>query len=279
LFAKNKKSAISPSPHVLHSVKRVERMEALVRIAQSLRDNPKTRILVAAGAGLSVPAGIDYNDTVSFAQRYPGMVDLGFGCAYQLIGHPALRADPALMWGYYGEHAHWMRFELGANEMYSTLREVVGQHDYYVWTTNVDGMFEKNGFDADRIYTMQGDFQSLQCLKPCRQDAVWESRPVLEQIVKHTDHRTQRLQDLSLVPKCPYCDGPAMLNVRGGSWFLEDHLVPMRHRVEAWMRDAVQQGDPVLILEIGAGFNTPGCIRIVRPRSDLARGFRSLLTC
>jgi NAD-dependent SIR2 family protein deacetylase len=39
--------------------------------------------------------------------------------------------------------------------------------DYFVVTSNVDGMFNRNGFDENKIYTPQGDFQYMQCAKPC----------------------------------------------------------------------------------------------------------------
>lgn len=35
-------------------------------------------ILIAAGAGMSVPAGNDYHDTEAFAQRFPGMLTHGY---------------------------------------------------------------------------------------------------------------------------------------------------------------------------------------------------------
>ena len=34
-------------------------------------------------------------------------------------------------------------------------------------TSNVDGMFERNSLDASKVYTVQGDMQYMQCLKPC----------------------------------------------------------------------------------------------------------------
>ena len=54
------------------------------RIAAWIADAP--RVLIGAGAGLSVAAGIDYTDTASFARLYPGMTRRGFSACYELIG-------------------------------------------------------------------------------------------------------------------------------------------------------------------------------------------------
>ena len=52
---------------------------------------------------MSIECGIDYGDKEIFAQRYPGLVQLGLTCSWQGI---ALMFDPAvqpqLAWGYYG---------------------------------------------------------------------------------------------------------------------------------------------------------------------------------
>ncbi len=48
------------------------------------------------------------------------------------------------------------------------------------------------------------------------------------------------------------------MNVRGGGWFLEDPYVEQAERFEKWIS---QIRGRVLLLEIGAGFNTPGVIR------------------
>jgi len=44
-------------------------------------------VLVAAGAGLSADAGIDYMDTVSFARRFPALVKRGFRMKAELMGY------------------------------------------------------------------------------------------------------------------------------------------------------------------------------------------------
>ena len=60
-------------------------MDALARAATIL--NEAGAVLIAASVGTSVPSGIDYNDTTSYATRCPVMV-----------AHGARSADPS-RWG------------------------------------------------------------------------------------------------------------------------------------------------------------------------------------
>ena len=60
------------------------------------------RVLVGAGSGLSVDAGIDYTDKGAFAKRFPAMVKRGFSMKAELIGYTGW--TPAVMWGYLATH-------------------------------------------------------------------------------------------------------------------------------------------------------------------------------
>ena len=53
-------------------------------------------VLIGAGAGLSAAAGLDYTDEHDFAERFPGMLQYGVRCQYQLMGYPF--PDEALKW-------------------------------------------------------------------------------------------------------------------------------------------------------------------------------------
>jgi len=105
---------------------------------------------------------------------------------------------------------------------------------------------------------VQGTFSNLQCQRPCCEE-VWESRPYVERILPCIDLSTGELNDRSVVPLCPSCGGDMMLNVRGGSWFVEKPYEGQCAAFQAWLRKAV--GGRLLIIEIGAGFNTPSVIR------------------
>jgi len=229
------------------------------KCAELLRD--ADCVLVGAGAGLSTDAGIDYTDTVSFAQTFPGMVKRGFRMRAELIGY--MDWSPELMWGYLAVHVNDIRFQAKPHTVYGRLLDLVRTKDYFVMTSNVDGMFVKNGFSEDRVFTPQGDYALMQCQKPCS-NATWPTRPIVDRILPTVDHTTQEVTDPSVIPRCPNCGGPVFMNVRGGYWFIEDPYEEQAERLTRWVQQT--QGRRLLAIEIGAGFNTPGVIRLPMER-------------
>lgn len=160
-----------------------------------------------------------------------------------------------------------MRFELPPHRVYGDLYKLVqaavdsdDAAPYFVMTSNVDGMFEKNGFDKDRIFTPQGDFAYLQCATPCH-NGVWPSKPVIEPLAATVDPEVGEVPEGVDLPTCPRCGGPATMNVRGGDWYVEEpHMVKGR-ALNRWLAETQRTKKRLAIIEVGAGFNTPVVIR------------------
>eukprot|EP01116_Phalansterium_solitarium_P008190 TRINITY_DN2162_c0_g1_i2.p1 TRINITY_DN2162_c0_g1~~TRINITY_DN2162_c0_g1_i2.p1 ORF type:complete len:260 (-),score=21.15 TRINITY_DN2162_c0_g1_i2:104-883(-) len=205
---------------------------------------------------MSVEAGNDYTSKELFAQRFPGMVKRGFRMNYELIGHRGWSKE--LQWGYMVSHVNIVH-TLPPAQVYADLLELVKDKDYFVITSNVDRLFANNGFDAQRIFTPQGDFDWLQCSKPCS-DQVWPSQPVVDRILPVIDKETHEVTDPSVIPSCPNCGSAMTWSVRGGDYFLENPYAEQERRSTVWIESAISAGS-LVILEIGAGFNTPTVIR------------------
>lgn len=217
--------------------------------------NESDAILVGAGAGMSIPAGIDLDDREAFAKAYPAMRKYGFEYGYQLLGYPY--PDDRLRWGYLS--ASLMdSARLGVDPVYQDLKTILAGKEHFVMTTNVDRLFYKNGFDSDKIYTPQGDSFLLQCKTPCS-DHVWDALPLLEEMERHIDPETQYLTDASYVPTCPNCGGEVYMNVRSGPFYISKHYEPQLEAMNQWLTSVAEKR--LLLLEIGVGFNTPGVIR------------------
>ena len=136
--------------------------------------------------------------------------------------------------------------------------ELLQHKDYFVLTSNVDAMFVRHGFESARVCSIQGDYANMQCLRPCRR-VVWPSSPDVERLVAATDPVTQEVTDPRTLPRCPHCGGKVFLNVRAGSWFVDAPYLPALSDLNAWIRNA---GDaPLLVLDVGSGFNTPTVVR------------------
>jgi len=224
-------------------------------------------VFIGAGAGLSAAAGLDYTDEQAFAERFPGMLQYGVRCQYQLMGYPF--SDEALQWGYLSVGLDHV-YHAGEKSVYRTLRRIVGERNYFVMTSNVDRYFHKNGFDRDRIFTPQGDYELFQCFSRCH-DGVWNGKPLVAAMLPHLNKETQFIEDRSTLPVCPKCGGPVFMNVRGGHWFVEAPYLEQSKTLNYWLKNI--RGKQLAVLEIGAGYNTPGVIRL--PMQNIASLFEN----
>jgi hypothetical protein len=144
-------------------------------------------------------------------------------------------------------------------------KEEEEEDNYFVYTSNVDDCFVRSGrFDADRVYTPQGSWAFFQCRAPCRPDAVWPSRPMLDAVLPLVDRQTSGEMPADAVPRCRHCGGPTFGNVRGGQWFLHHGVYDAQQaRMVAFVERALRRGRRLAVLEIGVGFNTPAVGRCV----------------
>ena len=213
-------------------------------------------VLIGAGAGLSAAAGIDYTDTAAFARAFPVLARRGFRARYQLIGN----ADwsPEQHWAYWATHVNDVRFGPREHPVYARLRDLVRGKDTFVLTSNVDAMFERNGFDLGRIFTPQGDYAAMQYREPYRR-VVWPSRPAVDRVLAHVDRDAFEVTDAAAIPACPTCGGEVFLNVRIDRAFVDEPYQPQLDRLRAWLVSAAR--GHLLLLEVGAGFNTPSVVR------------------
>lgn len=214
------------------------------------------RVLIGAGAGLSAAAGIDYTDTRDFARRFPALARRGLRARYQLIGYN--RLSKAAFWGYWAAHVDDVRFTERRSPVYAALLDLVRHKDHFVLTSNVDAMFVRNGFEPTRVCSIQGDYANLQCLRPCSRD-VWPTRPALDRLLPAIDPVSQEIGDASVIPRCPRCGGDVFMNVRGGDWFIDAPYRDSLAELRTWLGQSEDQ--PLLVLDIGSGFNTPTVVR------------------
>ena len=230
-------------------------LQTQFEIARQWLDEAQS-VLLASGAGMSAAAGIDYGDARWFAENFTPMLQYGVSTCAEILGGMGL--PPLLQWGYLSHQLELVRFGRIDHPAYRLQFEALAERDHFIFTSNVDALYERHGFDPDRIYTPQGDYARMQCVGPCS-EATWNTRKYLEQIREQTDPATWQLRDESLVPSCPICSGPMFMNVRAAHWFLETPYLPQRQRLINWLDAAAQR--KLLTIEIGAGFNTPGVIR------------------
>ncbi|GMF11806.1 unnamed protein product [Phytophthora lilii] len=196
---------------------------------------------------------------------------------YSSIGYT--KWDEPLMWGYLFKQISIVRFDWVRHRTaptYDYVKHIVNTFEKrnprsaFIKTSNADGMFEQEGFDTNSVYLMQGEYGRIQCSAPCSEDSVWSSRPFMEKALESFNPKTYRIEDPAGIPKCPKCGGRMFLLLRVDDSFLQSALKDGRAVYEKWLAQVLHHvrndGKKLAILEVGAGFNTPGILRLPNER-------------
>ena len=206
-------------------------------------------LVIAAGAGFGVDSGLpDFRGTEGFWQAYPALKNAGIN--FMNIANPAsFKKKPDLAWGFYGHRLKLYR-DTQPHQGFQILKEI-GEtlpDGYFVYTSNVDGHFQKAGFDPERIYEVHGSIHWLQCSRPC-------SGPLWSADDFEPENDESRCFLTSPLPRCPNCGALARPNIL---MFDDDRWQSARSEFQAerlaeWRRKAAR----VAIIELGAGTAIP----------------------
>ena len=223
--------------------------ETIDAIARAIRRSEC--VLIGAGAGLSAAAGIDYTDTEVFARVFPKWAERGYRMQYEFVGAHDW-AEPA-KWAYWATHLNYVFYQFPPSPLYKKLHAIVQDKDFYVITTNADGLFIKSGFEADRVFQAQGNYERLRCTRACTPET-WDTKPFIDRILDHIDYETLEVADPAVLPTCPYCGAPLFVAFRAREEYPQQ--AANYHR---WLEGVLDKN--LVVMEIGVGFNTPGVIR------------------
>ena len=226
--------------------------EPIERLKAALRDCDA--VVVGAGAGLSTAAGFTYSgerfeEYFSDFEKEYGFHDMYSGGFYPF-------ATPEEHWAYWSRYIYINRYMDAPKLVYDDLLKLVRDKDYFVITTNVDHCFQKIGFDKKRLFYTQGDYGLFQCSEPCCQETFDNEIVILEMVKRQENMKIPT----ELLPVCPHCGKPLTMNLRSDDKFVEDggwHRAAERY--ENFLR--TRQGQKILFLELGVGFNTPVIIK------------------
>lgn len=241
------------------------REELYARGAEAIRR--AGALVVTAGAGMGVDSGLpDFRGDQGFWKAYPPYERLGL--SFVEAANPVhFERDPAFGWGFYGHRAHLYRTTT-PHRGFQLLRGWAERFGLpcFVVTSNVDGQFQKAGFDEDGILEVHGSIHHLQCTSPCS-NAIWENREELE-----VDPATMRA---ARIPRCPRCGEVSRPNILmfGDFGWIPDRTEAQRHGFDAFLHSL---GDrPLAVVELGAGISVP-TIRYTSERLGRLPGARVL---
>ncbi|MDE2371930.1 MAG: NAD-dependent deacetylase [Burkholderiales bacterium] len=206
-------------------------------------------LLIGAGAGMGVDSGLpDFRGPEGFWRAYPALGRRGL--QFHEVAHPGtFETDPALAWGFYG-HRLAMYRSTRPHAGFDILRRwgesrLLG---YGVFTSNVDGQFQRAGLDEARMAECHGSIHHPQCSRPCS-DATWPAdafTPVIDEA---------RCALIGEPPTCPRCGAIARPNILlfGDADWVGGRYGHQQARLRRWLDDAGR----LVVVELGAGTAIP----------------------
>lgn len=218
----------------------------LIQAAQAIAD--AETILITAGAGMGVDSGLpDFRGSQGFWQQYPVYGEQGLTFA-DLANPTWFYTHPERAWGFYGYRYNLYR-QTQPHDGFQILKKWLEAkpNPGFVYTSNVDGHFQKAGFSPDQINECHGSINFLQCLHSECNGKVWPADKLNIAVDDQTLLATKGL------PRCPDCGmyaRPNILMFNDWEW-LDTRAERQAERFEDWRLTYAKSG--LVIIEIGAG--------------------------
>jgi len=209
-------------------------------------------VLITAGAGMGVDSGLpDFRGNEGFWKAYPIIKDLGI--SFQNMANPKWFAtNPPLAWAFYGHRLNLYRDTM-PHDGFKMLLDLVEKknNDYFIYTSNVDGQFQKAGFSQDKIVEVHGSIQHFQCSENCKKE-IWDAD---ENVI---DINMDKFEALD-IPQCKNCGDIARPNIlMFGDWsWNENRTSKQENRFNIWSKSIRTNNKKLAIIEIGAGTAIP----------------------
>jgi NAD-dependent SIR2 family protein deacetylase len=221
--------------------------ENLVRAAEQIE--MADAVLITAGAGVGVDSGLpDFRGKSGFWDAYPPVAKLGI--SFSEMANPIwFYQKPALAWAFYGHRLNLYR-QTNPHYGFQILLELASNKTggYFVFTSNVDGQFQKAGFEPDYIEECHGSIHHMQCCDPCSQ-SIWSADNTQLEVDETIFEAKEPL------PVCPHCGGLARPNIlMFGDWnWIENRSREQHFRLNQWISQRELAGQRLAIIELGAG--------------------------
>jgi NAD-dependent SIR2 family protein deacetylase len=219
----------------------------LRRAAEVLDD--ADALLITAGAGIGVDSGLpDFRGDTGFWKAYPIIAKLGL--SFVDMANPEwFQRDPKLAWAFYGHRLNLYREthpHAGFHILLELARRKLG--GYFVFTSNVDGQFQKAGFDDNRIVECHGSIHWFQCVQECS-DLIWDAEKAELTVEKES------FKALEPLPECPKCGKLARPNIlMFGDWQWNSRRTDGQSaRLRQWLNHVSEKRASFAIVETGAG--------------------------
>lgn len=228
-------------------------METQIKKLKEVISSAKV-VLIGAGAGLSTSAGYTYSG--ERFQKYFSDFETKYNFHDMYSGGFYPYETEEEFWAYWSRYIMCNRYDQSPSEVHQNLLRLVENKEYFVITTNVDHLFQNNGFDKSRLFYTQGDYGLFQCATPCHDKTYDNEDTIRKMFAQQVDMRVPT----DLIPKCPKCGGKMTLNLRSDDKFVEDNgWRQAAYRYKKFLSRYIDE--EIVFLELGVGGNTPGIIK------------------
>jgi NAD-dependent SIR2 family protein deacetylase len=206
-------------------------------------------LLIGAGAGMGVDSGLpDFRGPEGFWRAYPAFR----GRRFEEISNPVwFHRDPEQAWGFFGHRLNLYR-TTAPHAGFAILQRWGGGRPLgcFVFTSNVDGHFQRAGFPSEQVLECHGSIHHLQCVQGCTEE-IWPA----EDTAISVDEATIRAR-LPL-PQCIRCSGLARPNVlMFDDWeWIPHRTEEQEQRYRQWLGEVA--GNRLVAIEFGAGSGVP----------------------
>lgn len=223
-------------------------------------------LIITAGAGMGVDSGLpDFRGNTGFWKAYPAYAKLGL--EFSALANPDwFDTDPNLAWGFYGHRRNLYRTTT-PHKGFSILRRWANRapQGHFIYTSNVDGQFQKAGFNPNNIVEAHGAIDHLQCTRRCDSGIFPGGKESID-----IDESTFRAR--GNLPKCKACGALARPNIMmfGDPQWNPDRTLEQRERMNQWLLSLNKP--KVTIIEIGAGTGIPTIRNFSENMTDLFKG-------
>jgi len=142
----------------------IEKAAAVIEAAETL--------VITAGAGMGVDSGLpDFRGPEGFWRAYPALR----GHAFEEMANPAwFHKNPRRAWGFYGHRLNLYRQTI-PHDGFDILHSWSQSRDYFIYTANVDGAFQKAGFSSKKIVECHGSIHHLQYVDSVNGTEIWSA--------------------------------------------------------------------------------------------------------
>ncbi len=202
---------------------------------------------------MGVDSGLpDFRGNEGFWRAYPPLAKLRK--SFVEMANPVwFQQNPKLAWAFYGHRLNLYR-ETTPHKGFQQLLQIGEQKPggYFVFTSNVDGQFQKGGYSASQIEECHGSIHYFQCMRPCS-DKIWDASDI--DVFVDED----LFEALEPLPRCENCGNVARPNVlMFGDWaWVAERTLSQRKRLITWLESISSKNHPLAVVEIGAGEAVP----------------------